>query len=220
MNMDEKKIPILLGNQKLFDILSEVVIQINKENRFKFKTIFYDQVIELSNSTIIADKIALELIQGSDWASNIKKIYLITDELNNISEYKSQIVLVNMPIRLYEFFEQVSNDVSQELENIGRIINFNKFNYNFGERLLFNQDKKLRFTEKENEIFSCLLNHHNMPVSKKQLLKGVWEYDDTIDTHTLETHIYALRKKFEAELGLKNFLIHLDEGYQLDTSLL
>lgn len=220
MNMDEKKIPILLGNQKLFDILSEVVVQINKENRFKFKTIFYDQVIELSNSTIIADKIALELIQGSDWASNIKKIYLITDELNNISEYKSEIVLVNMPIRLYEFFEQVSNDVSQELENIGRIINFNEFNYNFGERLLFNQDKKLRFTEKENEIFSCLLNHRNMPVSKKQLLKGVWEYDDTIDTHTLETHIYALRKKFEAELGLKNFLIHLDEGYQLDTSLL
>ena len=73
MNMDEKKIPILLGNQKLFDILSEVVIQINKENRFKFKTIFYDQVIELSNSIIIADKIALELIQGSDWVSNIKK---------------------------------------------------------------------------------------------------------------------------------------------------
>ena len=74
--------------------------------------------------------------------------------------------------------------------------------------------------KKENEIFSCLINYKNKPVSKKQLLKDIWQYDDQIDTHTLETHIYSLRKKLETKLGLENFLNHLDEGYQLDMSLL
>ena len=73
---------------------------------------------------------------------------------------------------------------------------------------------------KENEIFSCLLNYKNEPVSKKQLLKDIWQYDDQIDTHTLETHVYSLRKKLESKLGLGNFLNHFDEGYQLDTSIL
>ena len=65
-----------------------------------------------------------------------------------------------------------------------------------------------------------MLSYKNKQVSKKQLLKDIWQYSDQIDTHTLEAHIYSLRKKLETELGLENFLNHLEEGYQLDTSLL
>ena len=222
MNMSQNKIQVLIGDQKLFDALSEIISQINNQTNTKFDIIFYDQKTEIFNPTIVTDKFTLKFLENNHLDNNIKKIYLIDNakDLKINSKIKSEIITTNSPIHVNDFFERVSNDIVQELRNNQSIINFNTFNYDFNTRSLFNQKNSLRFTEKENEIFSCLLNYKNKPVSKKQLLKDIWQYDDQIDTHTLETHIYSLRKKLETKLGLENFLNHLDEGYQLDTSLL
>ena len=56
------------------------------------------------------------------------------------------------------------------------IINYKKYKYDFNSRLLFYEDGKLRFTEKENEIFACLINYSNNPISKQKLLKDIWEH--------------------------------------------
>tara|TARA_B100000029_G_C17469627_1_gene921508 strand:- start:132 stop:794 length:663 start_codon:yes stop_codon:yes gene_type:complete len=220
--MCQNKIPVLIGDQKLFDALSEIIVQINNQTNAKFEIVFSDRKTEIFNSTIIVDKFAFKFLEMNNSNNDIKKVYLIDNakDLKVNSKIQSEIISTNTPIHVNDFFERVSNDIVQELSNIQRIINFNTFNYDFNARSLFNQKNSLRFTEKENEIFSCLLNYKNKPVSKKQLLKDIWQYDDQIDTHTLETHIYALRKKLETRLGLANFLNHLDEGYQLDTSLL
>jgi len=222
MDMSPNKIPILIGDQKLFDTLSEIIVQINNQKNTKFDITLYDQKTEIFNPTIITDKFALKSLENHNLDYDIKKIYLI-DNAENLkvkSTIKSEIIEINTPIHVNDFFERVSNDLIQELKSNQSIINFNTFKYDFNSRSLFNQKNSLRFTEKENEIFSCLLNYKNKPVPKKQLLKDIWQYDDQIDTHTLETHIYSLRKKLETKLGLENFLNHLDEGYQLDTSLL
>jgi DNA-binding response OmpR family regulator len=50
-------------------------------------------------------------------------------------------------------------------------------------------------------------------VSRKQLLSKVWSYNENIDTHTLETHIYTLRKKIKKKLGLTNLILHDEDGY-------
>ena len=220
--MSQNKIQVLIGDQKLFDTLSEVVVQINNQANVKFDIIFYDQKTEIFNSTIIADKFALRFLEKNNLENNVKKIYLIDNakDLKVNLKIKTQIISTITPIHVNDFFERVSRDTVQELKNNKLIISFNKFHYDFNARSLFNKKNSLRFTEKENEIFSCLLNYKNKPISKKQLLKDIWQYDDQIDTHTLETHIYSLRKKLETKLGLANFLNHLDEGYQLDTSLL
>tara|TARA_Y100000768_G_C23658598_1_gene532004 strand:- start:21 stop:671 length:651 start_codon:yes stop_codon:yes gene_type:complete len=216
--MSKNKISVLIGEKKLFDTLDEIIVQINDQTDIKFEILFYDKETEFFDSTIITDKFALQLLEYN----NIKKIYLIDNAKDLKVNFKvnSEIILIKPPFHINDLFERVSNDISQELKTNQSIINFINFNYDFNARSLFNQNKLLRFTEKENEIFSCLLNYKNKPVSKKQLLKDIWEYDDQIDTHTLETHIYSLRKKLETKLGLENFLNHLDEGYQLDTSLL
>ena len=220
--MSQNKIPVLIGDQKLFDTLSEIIVQINNQSDVKFDISFYDQITEIFSSTIISDQSALKFLGKKNLDNDIKKIYLINDtkDSNAKSHIKSEIITTNVPVHVNDFFDRVSNDITQEIRKNQNIINFNTFNYDFHARSLFNEKYSLRFTEKENEIFSCLINYKNKPISKKQLLKDIWQYDDQIDTHTLETHIYSLRKKLETKLGLENFLIHLDEGYQLDMSLL
>jgi len=220
--MSQNKIPVLIGDQKLFDTLSEIIAQINNQTNAKFHMVSCDQKTKIFNPTIITDTFALKFVEENNLDHYIKKIYLIDNakDLKVNSKIKSEIIANNIPVHVNDFFERVSNDIVQELKNNQSIINFNTFNYDFNARSLFNQKKSLRFTEKENEIFLCLLSYKNKPVSKKQLLKDIWQYDDQIDTHTLETHIYSLRKKLETKLGLVNFLNHLDEGYQLNASLL
>ena len=222
MEMSQNKIPVLIGDQKLFDALSEVITQISNKTNTKFDIIFYDQKKEIFNPTINTDKFALKFLKKNNLDNDIKKLYLIDNakDFKINAKIKSEIIAISTPVYVNDFFERVLNDIVQEIQNNQRIINFNVFNYDFNARSLFNKKNSLRLTEKENEIFSCLLSYKNKPVSKKQLLKDVWQYDDQIDTHTLETHIYSLRKKLETKLGLVNFLNHLDEGYQLNASLL
>ena len=81
--------------------------------------------------------------------------------------------------------------------------------------------KVLRFTEKENEIFYFLLSNNDNSISKRELLKNIWKYDENIDTHTLETHIYSLRKKILTKIGVEEAINYTErEGYSINTDLL
>ncbi len=221
-NMSQNKITVVIENKKLFETLSEIIIQINKKLHIEFEITVYNSNNLADQTIIVADSDALKLIESKDSYNNIKKIYLLntTKDFENKSNVKCDLVTTNLPFYINEFFDRVTNDIAQESNENKKIIHFKKYDYDFNSRLLFCENRKLRFTEKENEIFTCLINYSNKPISKKKLLKDIWKYNDQIDTHTLETHIYSLRKKLESKLGLKNFLNHLDEGYQIDTSLL
>jgi DNA-binding response OmpR family regulator len=91
--------------------------------------------------------------------------------------------------------------------------------YDESARKIFNEKTSLILTEKENEIFNFLLESE-ISISKKVLLRNIWKYNEGIDTHTLETHIYSLRKKLEKKLNVKNILEHKENGYFLNKNLL
>ena len=106
---------------------------------------------------------------------------------------------------------------------IGKLLklNFNRFTYDPSMRTLSNDNLYLRLTEKESQIFNSLLDNSNTHISKKNLLKKVWSYNEDIDTHTLETHIYSLRKKIEKNLLIKDLIVFEDnKGYFLNKKLL
>ena len=65
--------------------------------------------------------------------------------------------------------------------------------------LIDNENIEIRLTEKESEILIFLHDKLNQIVSKKTLLNKVWGYNDEVTTHTLETHLYYLRKKLRDE---------------------
>lgn len=76
-------------------------------------------------------------------------------------------------------------------------------------------DEKIPLTEKEIEIILFLRHRAGEVISREDLLAGIWRYNNDITTHTLETHIYRLRKKLET-YGIKDFLVTKGSGYSLD----
>ena len=82
-------------------------------------------------------------------------------------------------------------------------------------------NKSLRVTEKENEIFNFLMSHNDEYISRERLLSEIWNYNKEIDTHTLETHLYSLRKKIDEELQLKDLIIYKEKkGYIINSEFL
>ena len=73
---------------------------------------------------------------------------------------------------------------------------------------------KLKLTEKEiNTII--YLSKSNQPVTINELQKKVWSYQSDMETHTVETHIYRLRKKFLSTFDDNEFIISKKNGYQI-----
>ena len=85
------------------------------------------------------------------------------------------------------------------------------------ESLLVGPDdsKRIRLTEKETAILMRLSAANGESVNRKTLLEEVWGYKAGINSHTLETHIYRLRKKIEQLGSSSSFLTTSREGYKL-----
>ena len=133
----------------------------------------------------------------------------------------AEVISIHTPFRFSHLYQIISNLFNLLASQNERVIRFNSFTYDPRVRTLFNKTVSIRFTEKESNIFLYLLSHSNKYVSKKVLLKEIWSYSEDIDTHTLETHIYSLRKKISDNLTLKE-LITFEErkGYILDKNIL
>ena len=69
-------------------------------------------------------------------------------------------------------------------------------------------------TEKEIQLLQLFLQT-TAPISKKKILSTVWHYSDNADTHTVETHIYRLRKKINDKFSDDNFILNDKKGYYL-----
>jgi DNA-binding response OmpR family regulator len=76
------------------------------------------------------------------------------------------------------------------------------------------KDIKLKLTEKEINTIKYLSNS-NKPVGIEELQKMVWSYQSDIETHTVETHIYRLRKKILNTFNDNEFIISKKNGYQI-----
>jgi DNA-binding response OmpR family regulator len=77
------------------------------------------------------------------------------------------------------------------------------------------QQRKIRLTEKETNILKYLYRAGEKPVSREELLAEVWGYNAGVTTHTLETHVYRLRQKIEADPANARLLLTEAGGYRL-----
>ena len=76
------------------------------------------------------------------------------------------------------------------------------------------KDEKLKLTEKEIGII-LYLSSKKISITVKELQVNVWQYQSDIETHTVETHIYRLRKKIAKTFNDENFIISKKNGYTI-----
>ena len=80
------------------------------------------------------------------------------------------------------------------------------------------KNRKVRLTEKESGILKFLHRAGGRAVPRQVLLNEVWGYNAAVATHTLETHIYRLRQKMEADPSRTRLLLTEGGGYRLDAA--
>ena len=83
-----------------------------------------------------------------------------------------------------------------------------------GKHYISFEKKDLRLTEREIEII-LFLNSKDKPQSIDVLQKEVWGYSENLETHTVETHVYRLRKKINETFDDSNFLVSSKDGYKI-----
>ena len=219
--MEKRTIPVTLGNDKLRSIISEIIVSNNIFGNLEFQLTDKNDLNKNNKSILIADnEFAVKELSPEIKFDTIFIINCDSDVIE-IDELNSKIVLLSIPLQFRDLYKRVSSILDQIDSQAARKLNFNRFTYDPSMRTLSNDNLYLRFTEKESQIFNSLLDNSNLYISKKDLLKKVWSYNEDIDTHTLETHIYSLRKKIEKNLLLKDLIVFEDnKGYFLNKKLL
>jgi DNA-binding response OmpR family regulator len=161
----------------------------------------YFNIIEIQNKNLLHSKI-----------KNLKNHLIITKKkLQNID---NQYVLEKVPIKVSQLIEKLNiKFLRMQFSNKSEII-INNYLIDLNTRELSLKDKKLKLTEKEISIILYLFNK-KIPISIKELQVNVWQYQPDIETHTVETHIYRLRKKIAKTLNDENFIISKKNGYTI-----
>ena len=219
--MEKRIIPITLGNDKLRLIISEIIESNNIFGNLEFQLTNKNDLNKNNTNILITDNEFV--VKELSHAIKFDKIFIINcnSDAIEMDKLNSKVILLSTPLQIRDLYQRVSNSIDQINSQTARKLNFNKFTYDPSMRTLSNDNLYLRFTEKESQIFNSLLDNSNTHISKKNLLKKVWSYNEDIDTHTLETHIYSLRKKIEKNLLLKDLIVFEDnKGYFLNKKIL
>ena len=178
---------IIYDFQILFDILNEI------ESDLNFKLINCNKK-DYSNTQF-----------------NQLKNYLTISKQKNL-DLKNHIEISNFPLEIFKLVEIINinflkNKFSQQSD-----IDMGLYKLNFNSRKLYNNKNQLDLTEKETDIIIFLKNS-STPVTINQLQIKVWGHNSKLETHTVETHIYRLRKKITEKFNNNNFIISSKTGY-------
>ena len=121
---------------------------------------------------------------------------------------------LEIPSTLREINSKVENVAAKKIFSKNSSIGIKKYFLNKNEKKLSKNEKEIILTEKEIQLLELFLDSKK-PISKDKILSSVWNYSSNVDTHTVETHIYRLRKKINDKFSDENFIINTKEGYSL-----
>jgi len=178
---------------------------------YKFKSLYY-----------ILEELSLDFnfkIVFADNENFLKKEDKKFNDFLIISEKKylnigNQFVLNNTPINISKLIENINIEFLKIQFNSQSDLKINNYTINLNSRELLMKTIKLKLTEKEvNTII--YLSKSDKPVSVEELQEKVWNYQSDIDTHTVETHIYRLRKKILNVFNDSQFIVSEKNGYQI-----
>ena len=121
---------------------------------------------------------------------------------------------LRMPFSILDLEKKVISLLARYKFRKNSLINLCGYIVDKNKRKVKKNNLVLQLTEKEIN-FLILFSHNNKPLSRNFILKNVWNYSSKSDTHTVETHIHRLRKKFLAKFKDSNFIKNNDKGYYI-----
>ena len=122
--------------------------------------------------------------------------------------------LIQLPTTIKEINTIVENLAAKKKFIKNSSINVKKYLLDKNEKKLSKEGLSIILTEKEIQLIDLFLNN-SKPISKDAILSSVWNYSADADTHTVETHIYRLRKKIIDKFTDDKFIFNNKKGYYL-----
>ena len=188
----------IINYNSLYEILNEIkenlsfkIINLKNEEDFKNRN-----DLDLTNCLIIS-KIYPKLLLNKD----------ITD--NNFLNFK------DLPLPLKKLLELISIRLIKLKFNHQSKIIIKGYELNLNSKFIGKNNLNLKLTEKEINII-LYLNHKKIKHNVADLQKNIWDYSSNIETHTVETHIYRLRKKINDLFKDQNFILTHKNGYFIE----
>ncbi len=141
-----------------------------------------------------------------------KNIVIISGEKKK--NFQNQINIDLYPVNIQKLIEIINVQFLKNKFNQQNNIKAGRYFINLNSRAMISGDKSLQLTEKEIKIIN-FLNNIKEPVSIEKLQSEVWGYKSKLETHTVETHVYRLRKKVEKKFKDNFFIISSKNGYKI-----
>ena len=185
----------------LYKILSEIQdilkfeIQ-NYENNSDFEKTIEDNKIDTKHLTIITRSINQKLIKNTKL--DIRKILVFDD----------------FPLEIEKLIEKINIQLIKQKYNFQSNFNINNYTLDLNSRIITREQNELKLTEREIDIL-LFLNENKKPQNVNALQSKVWGYSSELETHTVETHIYRLRKKIKEKFIDDNFIKSHKDGYSI-----
>ena len=125
---------------------------------------------------------------------------------------KNVIVFEKLPNRIDKILDKINIHLIKQKYNLQSNLKIGEYSLDLNSRTIFKNQKKLNLTEREIDIL-IFLSKQKEPQKIDTLQNKVWNYSSNLETHTVETHIYRLRKKIKDTFNDDNFIISKKDGY-------
>ena len=183
----------------LYNILYEIkdlfIFHINNyKNSNHFLQDIESNIIDHNNSIIIVNKKKHELLSHG--------------KINN----RNILIIDEFPLKIEKLIDKINTHLIKEKYNFQSKLNIRNYVLNLNSRIISNKECELKLTEREIDII-LFLKKKGIPQSIISLQNQVWGYSDTLETHTVETHIYRLRKKIKDKFKDDKFITSHNDGY-------
>jgi len=190
----------LINFQSLYIILNEISDLI----QYEFIAINKNDFTKLENNKTETIEGYIFIVQNENIIKNSKIL------LKN-----NYLVLNKTPIQLIKFIEKLNILFLNINYKNNSNIYINDYVINTNNKTIFKNNLSLKLTEKELKLLKFLNLKKNYPQNIQSLENEIWKYTQDLETHTVETHIYRLRKKIEEKFLDYNFIKSNKLGYYL-----
>ena len=180
--------------------------------------IIYEYQILYQILNEISEGLIFEITQSNskdlkEFKYDPKNNYLIVSK-KKIEGIKNSLILENAPIKFEKLIEIINIKFLKNKFLDQSKIKIGEYDLDLNSRKISLGDKSLNLTERETNLIIFIKDKKNVTI--KELQKMVWDYSPDLETHTVETHIYRLRKKMKETFGDENFILNTSNGYSID----